>query len=261
MLINGQGITQFNCQINRDFTIETSYSLNFFELSNGGWGCIDRSSVEDDYQTVVNIIGTEQQIYDLQTKLENNRYTGNEYTKNVLILSGFNEAEKIFGCDIDYSKDIITTAIIERRIQRTLNTFSIELRLHSQDLSFVLPNNISFPRLNFISTGYDADSDKSINKMFSLNNFFWIRDHDYDKGTFSGTVQLSNQEMMRVRYNHRVDRGIPITIPTLSGVNKPFGIRNSNTNVRLLEITDETIIGINCGDPVWTANLTFTEEF
>lgn len=263
MIINGTGLTKnINYQIHKGFSVENKYALNFFELYNGGYGVIDRTSDEDDYQCIINVMGTKDHIITLQNALETNRHTGEDYSKNVLVLSGFNESEKIFGADVDYSGNLVTTAIIERRIHRTLSTFSIELRLVAQDLSFVMPNDLSFPRLSFVNTGYDGDTDKSINKMFSLNNYFYIRDHDFDKGTFSGVCQLSNKEMIRLKYNHRVDRGIPISMPYLSGVDNPFGLRDSsNCNVRLIEIVDEIVVGYNCGEPIWICNLTFSEEF
>lgn len=259
MIINGAGITEFECKINKDFDINTTYSFSFFELY-GGHGCIDRGASEDTYESTINILGTKTVITDFLTQLNNNRMSTAVY-KNILILDDFNSGEKIFGADIDYTKAIVVTPITERRVQRTLTTWSLQVRLIAQDLSFITVEN-EFPNLNYIDIGVDADADISTNKLFSLNNYFHIIDHDYDSGVFKGRVQLTQADMAKVRAWQRVNRGAIFSIPLLGGIDNPFGIRDSsNVNVRLLEIEDEKIIGYNCGEPMWQCNLTFSEEF
>lgn len=219
MVISGEGITQFNCQIQRDFTIETTLALSFFDLANGGNGVIDRTAEEDLYESSIVITGKESDITLFLTQLSSNRTSGD----NILQLSGFNKAEKIFGADIDYSQTIECTAIIDRREQRTKNTWSVGLKLVAHNLSFITtPYNSDFPNLNFIVTGYDADYDNSINKMLSLNNTFQIIDHDSDKGTWSGMVQVSQNNMVRLRSFARINRGNNFSIPILNRVTNPF---------------------------------------
>lgn len=261
MIINGAGLqTDVNYQINKKFEIETKYAIKFFKLSNGGYGCIDRASDQDNYQTVITVMGKEASISSLQNTIEANRVVISG-DKNVLLLSGFNKGEKIFGADIDYDEVITVTPTIERRAKRNLNTFSIELRLYAQNLSFILPTIESFPDLNCISNNYNGDTTKSINKIFSLNNSFYIQDHDYDKGSWKGTVMLTNDEMVAVRYQLRVNRGSSFAMPNLVGVSNPFGIRGDSTYVRLLEIEDENMVGYNSGEPMWQCKLSLAEEF
>lgn len=262
MIINGEGITEFNLQIHRDFTINTTLSLRFFDLWNGGMGCVDRTADEDTYESVINVMGTKEQIITLLQKFESNRTVIGSNQRNILTLSSFNSGEYIFGADIDYTVPIVCMPFIERRAQRIISTNQVEIRLVAQNLSFVTPQSSSFPDLHFVSIGYDGDTDKSVNKLLSLNNSFLVKEHSSDRGTWSGTVQLNHKSMVQLRSFARTNRGSSFNIPQISGVDRPFGTRNSTgTKVKLIEIGNDQVIGYNCGEPVWMCDITLAEQF
>lgn len=266
MLISGEGITTTNLKIHKDFEIQTELALRFFDLYNGGKGFVDRGVEEDSYKSIITVHGTKDQILTFLRELELNRdkrpQENPNKISNVIELSGFNISEKIFGADIDYSRSIVVTPIISSRVQRTINTWSVDLELISQDITFLEPILPTFPKINFVSNDFMADFNNSINKQFSLNNFFWIRDHNSDSGGFSGTIQFSQKEMVRVRSFHRTNRGLTFDLPTIDGIEEVFGIRDKGSlRVKLIEISNETIVGFNCDEPVWECYLTLSEVF
>lgn len=263
MNISGLGITETCLKINKNFIIDTKLAFDFFELTNGGHGVIDRGVEEDTYKSNITVNGTKEQILQFADEIQSNRTSGsvNDF-KNIIILRNLNESEKIFGAEIDYNADLIVTPIIEGRIQRTISTWSVNLELIAQSLVFIEPTLSTFPTIFHISNGSDADFKRSTNKQFSLNNYFWIQEHDFDSGEFSGTVLFSETEMVRAKSFQRINRGNTFDLQILNGIEEVFGIRKKGTmRVKLLEISNEIIIGMNCCQPVWECNVTFSEEF
>ena len=245
-------------KIKPDFVPVTTLALTWTQLSNGNWTCTDRGASNDQYDTTVRFYGTEDSINTIINLIEANRNVN-----NILTLSGFNSQEHIFGADLDYTGSITATAIMQgsRRAQKTWRGFELNVKLSCLSSQFTGGSG-SLPILRFLETGYDADSDYTINKYDSYNRTFSYQDHRSDYGTFTGIYTFEDQEMIQMRRYVATQRSSDISIPNIIGVQYPFGRRFSSypINVKILSFEDQGMAtNVPSGRPRWMASIKLGE--
>lgn len=259
MLISGSGFTAFNVKIKPDFIPDTKLALNWYQLANNDYACTDRGHLQDKYNANIRIYGKEDLINNFITQMELNRNSATN--ANVITLSNFNSQEKIFGADVIYTSDITATAFIERRTQNTWKGFGLGLSMACINPVFI-PTPSALPELKYLDVGIDADSDRTINKIESYNRLYYYQEHGDDSGLFTGVFTLRQDEMAQLRRFIATLRGGYCIMPTISGVNKPFGRRNAiGKNARIIDFEDMGMYSMECGQPRWQAKVTFAEAF
>jgi hypothetical protein len=178
---------------------------------------------------------------------------------HIIILSYFNNQEHIFGADIDYSKPLLATAIIQKRMQGSWKGFGVTLRLSLLSPSFIGGNG-SLPIFQFLDVGYDADSDYTVNKFESYNSIFYYNDHEADVGSFTGVFTFTDAEMISLRRYIASNRASKIPMPTFSGVNYPFGRRTPGSYANIIYFEDMGMLNLRRCNPRWKAKITIAED-
>ena len=258
MLINGTAITEFNAKIKVDFVPQTTYALNWFQVSSGYWFCVDRGNASDKYDTEVRIYGKESLVNDFINSIDANRLTANA-GPNVIQLSDFNSQEYIFGADIDYTDPLDCTVFMSRRIQNTWKGYGVSLKLALMSPAFAQGGG-ALPPLYLLDVGYDGDSAYSINKFDSYNRTFFYQDHLSDAGSFTGTFTFTNTDMINLRRFVATNRSSRFLFPSIAGVAHPFGRRSTSTYCKLINFQDQGMTGMVNGEPRWRAQITFVES-
>ena len=232
MNISGAGITLTAVKILKGFNIDTQYSLTWTKLSSGNWACTDRGPASDAYYADINFAGTEVTINNIIDLFEENRdsLTG---VANQVTLSNFNNDEKIFGEDLDYTGNITANVVsIQQREQGSWRGFNLSVRLVAVSPSFIAGAG-ALPTFRFTDVGYKADSDYT-NKHFSsfggdvsFARTWFNPDPQADSGTFTGQFIFSVSEMAQLRSYIRQLRGSQMTLTNIHGVAYPFGPKPS----------------------------------
>lgn len=253
------GENSITIKIKNDFVPDTKLSLTWFQLSSGEFVATDRGSDADTYDCDIRLYKDETTINTFIDFIEANRTTATN--PNVLTLSGFNSAEHIFGADVDHSGSITATAFMDRRRQGTWKGFEQTLRLSCVSPAFVGGTPNSFPLLQKADVGYDADSDRTINKFDSYNRTFSYQEHSADSGLYSGVYSFTDEEMIKMRRLVATKRATAVAMPTIIGVAHPFGRRSNSTSVKIIEFEDMGMISVVNGVPRWKAKITLCESF
>lgn len=224
MRISGQGITPFNAKILPNFKPRTKLAIEWISLADGYYSAIDRGVESDIYEADITLYGKEQEIDNFINEIEKNRF----FPSNFLQLSQFNDAEKIFGADLDYSSTIdVTLANLKLRKQSTWRGFSLSLSLRAlPGFTFITPEENELPVLK-TDIGYTGDSEDTIIKYDSYNGIFTFIDERKDAGIFDATFALENDDMAQARRFIATQRKEKFTISAskLPGVDNPFGTK------------------------------------
>lgn len=256
MQIQGTGITPFTAKIKPDFSVLTTYALQWTQLSNGFWYCVDRGADADVYDAEIRLYGTETVINNFINEVEANRVGGS----NVIQLTSLNSQEHIFGADVDYTTYALScTAIMQRRTQGSWKGFGVTLRLSLLSPSFLSING-ALPVFRFLDYGYDGDSNYTINKFDSYNRTFSYQDHVADDGSFTGVFTFTDEEIAGLRRYIAINRASTIAMPTFSGVAYPFGRRTPQSRANIIYFEDMGIINLNVGLSRWRAKITIAED-
>jgi hypothetical protein len=258
-----RGDTWFTVKIKNNFKPVYTPALIWAQASSGNWNATDRGASVDYYDAEnVRLYGNESGINTFIAYVETNRKAPtSDPLPNELILSNFNETEKIFGADIDYSTELYTTIpIIDRRIQGSWKGFGVACKMRLLP-TFSFVGSAVLPTLRHLAVGYDADADRTINKLDSYDNTFFYQDHRSDEGIFSGYFIFTDSEMADLRQFHATQRGSAFSLTGISGVAYPFGKNrydihgNYPYTVKLLKIEDEQVWSVGR----WKCKLTIAE--
>jgi hypothetical protein len=248
--------TSLTVKIKPDFSPATTFALTWFQLADGNWAATDRGAASDQYACDVRLYGKEADIDAFITFMEANRNYAT--LPNVLTLSGFNAQEKIFGCDVNYSGNILATAFMDRREQGSWKGWGVPLTLAAILPTFVAGG--SFPILRNINVGVDADSDYTINKFDSYNRTFSYQEHSADVGSFTAEYVLNETEMVLLRRSIATTRDSTFPAPILVGIANPFGRRAYSSTVRIKDFEDQGMLGgFSHSLPWWQAKFTLVE--
>jgi len=254
MQISGTGITTFTAKIKPDYTPKTTFALQWEQMSNGKWYCIDRGATADIYDTDIRLYGIESVINNFINQIEANRVSGS----NIITISDLNTQEHIFGADITYSGSLNCIASVQRRTQGTWKGFGVALRLSLLSPSFIAGTGL-LPIFQFLDIGYDGDSNYTINKFDSYARVFSYQDHAADDGSFTGVFTFSDYEMAGLRRYIATNRGNTIPMPTFAGVAYPFGRRTPSSYANITYFEDMGMLNMNVGVSRWAAKITIVE--
>jgi len=267
MIISGPGISTFTAKIKQDFLPVTTLALNWYQLGNGEWACTDRKAASDQYDATIRIYRDETTINNFISQIAANRGAG----VNTFTLSDISTGEHIFGADVDYSSYLSVSAFMEFRAQKTWRGWELPLTLKCLSPTFVGGSG-SLPQLRFLDIGYLGESEYTINKYDSYTRKVIIggtpfygfsdQDHDSDAGIFTGVFTFDNAEMIQIRRFVATQRGTKFVMPTIIGVDKPFGRRSPPYPIytKMKEFEDMGMYSIVDGLPRWRAKTTLVEE-
>ncbi|RPH42662.1 MAG: hypothetical protein EHM87_16115 [Burkholderiales bacterium] len=244
MQIAGDGITTFTARILPEFRVRTKYALEWFQTSSGHWHYTDRGVTTDTYETEIKMHLLKGSVEELVYQLELNRRAGS----NLLELSNFSSNEEIFGADVDYSGTINATLLgTPNVVQSRLKSYEVIMSLRAIVPAFV--GTATFPTLKYLNIGYNANVDKyTINKKDSYTGAYTCLDMASDAAIFEGTFQFSDSEMRNIRRWLAINRGSTISIASIYGVDKPWGVNRSTgypISAKLLEISGEEMRGVS----------------
>ncbi|MDR0307634.1 MAG: hypothetical protein LBI42_12470 [Chitinispirillales bacterium] len=279
MIISSNDFESFEFKILPGFKPVTKPALKWKQLANGSNIVIDRLAASDIYEADVSLYGREDEIDKLIGALEKNRRSVKS-APNTFWLAGFNNAEKIFGAEIDYSISI--KAMVTKfgsKEQKSLRGFSVKLTLRALNLRKRTGITAQFPQINnlcenpgaaaFLAVGFTADSVIDMRRGDSYTGVPNFSDTRADSGFFEGTFTLKTDDMAALRlFLLEENRGGIITrnskegkiINSIPGVQNIFGVRRtqpqSGFNVRITEWTD---MGMKSLD-FWRIKMKIAEE-
>lgn len=252
MYVAGSGITTFRARIKPDFKPLTKLALKWTSVSGGNYQAVDRGATADIYDAEFRLYAKQSEINTFIDAVESNRQNDTHY----FTLAGFEETEKIFGADVDYSSISATVLSIAPVAQGSWQAYGTTVRMRA--LSPAFDGSPSLPTLRCLNVGYTGDAIWTINKYDSYNGTYAYLDHDEDAGRFVGTFVLSDSDMQSMRRYIATQRGSTISIPSIYGVDYPWGPRRGNTypiDAKILEWEDLGMHGVGH----WMLKLTLGE--
>ena len=245
MIVSGAGFTQFECRIKPGWVPRTTLSLEWRKLSSGNYYAVDRGAQSDVYEAEIALSGTFAQVSEFIDAVQANRVA--TLNANVIELSGFNDAEKIFGADIDYSTTVYATVLdIDNVTQRTLRGFGVKAILRAISPTFAA--TASMPSLRFVDVGYTADSEPTITKNDTYTGSMFYSDYRADAGRLELELLLENADAAALRRQVATVRGGNHTISGISGIAYPFGTRRGTTypaTCKILECVELGLFGLH----------------
>jgi hypothetical protein len=255
MLINGDGISiNYELEIKPDFKVRTIPALEWVQMSTGNYEAVDRGYEEDVYQTDIQIYGTRTKIETFVEEMEANRDSG---LPPVFHLSDFNDTEKIFGCDLDYTDRIQCTVLEFKRIQqKTWRGFGLKVTLNALSVTFA--GSSAMPALSLLSVGYKGDSNYAFNRIRKYDGSYAYIDHIRDIGLFTGRFLFTEAEAIGFRRYAATERGAVIPLYAIAGVTYPFGKKRGGTYpypTRIISWKDVRMWGLHH----WIFEITWAE--
>ncbi len=244
MLVNGDGIAEFQFKTHPGYRIDTRLSLKWVQLSSGNWVATDRGTTEDIYEAEVFTTGTESVINNIIDQLQANRIAGSG-TPNQITLSSFSTSEKIFGENVNHTSINATVLNQPKRAQVAWKTYSVSLLLRA--ISPTFSGSSSLPTLKYCEVGAEQDADFTIKKSDSHNGTFSYADHRSDSGIFDAVFTLTTANMILIRNYIQNQRGGNFTLADSFGIAYPFGKRSSNSypfTCKLIEWEDLGLFGL-----------------
>lgn len=245
MMIGGTSITPFETNIVWNYKPDTKLAIKWMRSLDGNYYAIDRTSVDDIYESFVRIYSTESVVNNFIDEIESNRVAGS----NIIYLYDLNTGEYIFGADVTTSSQsvpgvgtedaFVCTAFMEERIQGSLNAYGVSLRLRNLSPSFT--GSASLPALK-AEIGYSGDSGYTIDKIFSYDTSAYYQDSEIDIGVCEVVCKLTTANMQSFRRYAAAYRGDTIALGSanLPGVDNPFGRRSTSYpyNVKIIDWED-----------------------
>lgn len=229
MIINGTGITEFECKTLKGFRTLTNHSLIWRQLASGNWVASDRGAAQDYYEARISIYGVEATINNFINQVYLGRVNGN----NQITLTSFATDEKIFGENVVHTS--ITASILEmpQRAQGSLTGYGmadIYIRaIFNATSSDNFTGASTMPTLAYRETGGLLDSDYTIRKMDTYTGTMAYLDHRSDSGVFESVFTFTNADFIKLRNYIRVTRSGDWTLADTFGVAYPFGTRSSGS--------------------------------
>ena len=242
----------YTFQIKPDFKVLTQPALNWVQLESGNYEAVDRGAAEDIYQSDIKLYGTRDTVNEFIEEFETDRAAD-----NIITLSNFNNSEKIFGCDVDYTGNITSTIVeMGKFTQKTWRGYSLKVRINALSASFTGVS--AMPSLSLLRIGYKGDSDYTFNKIRNYDGSYTYIDHKSDIGLFRGKFLFTEAEAIGFRRYVATQRGAIIPLYAIGGVTYPFGIKRGGTYPYTTRIMDwqEQMWGLHH----WIFDITFVEH-
>ncbi len=220
-------------------------------LGTGFQSARDYGVVRDVYESRIIIKDTPDVLNALQAVLKVNR--------NGITLSGFNEAEIIFGADVDYSQPISATVADFGMLRNVHNDVFFELEIGLRVISkTLLTTTPSIAGLN-LQEKFEGDTSKDITKLFSYDNSASYLDHETDAGIFKGRFLQTTEQMKAIRaYLLTVARANAIPFPTMgAGLFYPFGANQADSRFQKCHVIAwrDKALKLN----LWELEMTFAQ--
>ena len=236
MRLSNSEYVYIDVKIQRDWKPETRLAIRWVKDAAGNHRGIDRGVNADTYESNITVYGKYTEVETFIDFVQYNRVNGT----NEIEISNFNENEKIFGGDVDYSGTINSTVLSVGRIQqKTISTFSVSCSIRAIDVAF--SSTAAMPEIKHLSIGYDGDSDISTLKVDTQHGKFYYIDDRADAGIFEGELSLKNADAAALRRYIATQRANTVSISSISGVQYPFGARRSVTfpiNCKIIDWDD-----------------------
>lgn len=200
------------------------------KLANGYYSVRDFGAARDIYESKVLITDVPSVIHSLQNVLQANR--------NAITLSGFNDAEIIFGADVDYSEPITATVTDfgkrKNLFNNALDDLEIEFRVISKTLLATAPSLAGLK----LQQGWTGDRSTDVTKHFSYDQSASYLDNKTDAGFFKGSFVQTTEQMKAIRaYLLTVARAEAIPFPTMGGsLFYPFGANEADSRFQKCNI-------------------------
>jgi len=251
--ISGDGIASYMVRIKPNFKVDTRLALNWIQASNGQYKATDRGYTSDIYEAEFTIRAKEEEVNNFIDAVHDNR----EAETNYFQLSGFESTEHIFGEDVDYSSPIDVTVLEVSGVKQPFWK-TREIKVKTRALSPNFTGSPSLPSLNCLGIGYETKTDRTITKYDSYYGDFSYLDRESDVGVFVGTFMFTIDEMRAIRRYIATQRDATISIPSIGGVEYPFGPYRPNTYPISVKIIDWEDLGM-WGVHDWRIKLTMAE--
>jgi hypothetical protein len=242
MIIDGETF-----KVKENYKPKTQLAFSWGQLSSRRYYPIDRGSSQDLYQADIEIYSTEGVIDSFLDKIEASRQDD--------VTISFETGEKFFGADIDYTNTIDCIVEPSFKRQNTWKGFPLTVRLTA--LSPTFTGSPSLPVFKYLSHGYEADAEWTINRQMNYDVSINYSDHDTDKGIFRGEFTFNDSEMKALRRYYAINRGSNVSITGINGVTYPFGARRAGSypyTVKILKLSERPYASNR-----WRCNVEFAE--
>lgn len=232
-----------------EYEYDIEFSYDWYMLGNGKYKAADRGSDYDHYLCDLRTHGKEDAIEILYTYLSN----GGE-----MVLTDIKVP--IFGNNVDYTQPINVVMEDLKIIEQTdFRAFDINFTVRLVDCVFN-DYTLAIPTLNLLRSGYekgDVYSHVTV-PSYNRNNQTYNR-RNITKGTFEGVFTFNYNDMAQLLHFQRVNRTLPFTMPTIAGVDYPFGQLNGNTGLtaKLYSVSNVKEISQST---LYTAKLKFVQD-
>ena len=191
---------------------KTTPALSFEELANGFWACSDRGTFGDAYEAEIEFSARQGPLHDLLYALQTSR--------NACALT-LEDGEDIFGPEVSATSCAVQEYGVLKRAGWQRYTY--RLRLRAIDPVFTGVGSLDSLRLGRY---YDHDRSWDIIRHWSLGGVLTTIDGGADAGLFTADFRQTRNEAIAIRrYILGTVRGSKFTLPTIAGIEFPFGPR------------------------------------
>ncbi len=207
--------------------------MEWVEMSDGGYKVSDRgifNNAETDHiKTSLTIRGRFDYIYSVFESISNAIRDKSDLIWND---KGF----PVFGANVDYSAGIpIVIDSVSEITQYAKGAFQISVTIKPLSLSF-LETPVLFPDLRSLEYSYSSKYDLGFSNEYSYNAYSLgsvdVARTGEESGEFTGMFKLTREEMAQILNFQRAQRGYPFDMPTIYGVDYPFGTIAGNVGLR-----------------------------
>ena len=209
---------QHDIKVALDFSVDTTLGLKWQELESSNVYAVDYGSSGDTYYAACNTYGNQAYVDNLYYVLQSVRNSDYVY------LSNFADNEKMFGENIDYSGSL-TATLLGFEANRTANfhVFNIQMAFKLYNPTFTGTSAFDFSTISAISYEYKGGRNLGINHYDTYNGVDYTYDKGYDKGSIKFNMNLTSDELVKLRNFQRIKRGETFSLTNLYGITYPFG--------------------------------------
>lgn len=220
------GSSTITIKIVDNFVPDLDLAVKWIQTSSGNYYGTDRGAASDNYRCRCRVAGKETDVKAFVDHIETGRQAGT----NTVTLSSFNDGEKIFGENIDYTGSI--TAFVKSWAPirpYKFNAWAVDFVFEAVTSSLSQSGVASLPGLDHLEMGWNQDGEVMLNHSISYNGALVSNDKNNDEAIFEGIFQFTNANMQSLLRYIVTQREDDYTISAIGGVDYPFGYRQHGT--------------------------------
>jgi len=217
MIINGTGITNLEVHVNRGYTTQTHWALQWVQGADGNWHATDRGASEDFYEASFSTFGRKSIIDNIISKL----YTNMTVDAHVLTGTQFATDEKIFGPELAYSS--VQMTVLNKPIVKQVKYNVFQLDLTMRCLNPSSSGTATFSDLKYLDYNFEANEEWYATKSDTYSGAMYYSVDKFGIGIFQGSLNMTEAELIGLRRCITANRGASVSVASISGLSSMFG--------------------------------------